>query len=56
MVDRTRAVTVRLSVDELAMLQALAEKVGLSGSDVVRTQIREAYAAAFGDKKPRIKK
>jgi DNA-binding GntR family transcriptional regulator len=46
-----------MSDEELAMLRALAERDGLSASDVLRLFIRRAYAEAFGDKKPpRIKK
>ena len=41
-----------LSAEEHAMLRALAEKRGVTSSDVVRLFIRETYAATFGDKKP----
>jgi hypothetical protein len=52
MVDRDRHLTVRTSVEELAMLQALAEMDGVSQSDYVRLFIRRAYADKFGTKKP----
>lgn len=42
----------RLSAEEIAMLHAIAEKRGVTSSDVVRIFIRETYAQAFGDKKP----
>lgn len=34
------------------MLRALAEKDGITASDVVRLFIRRAYADAYGDKRP----
>jgi hypothetical protein len=43
----------RLSEDERTMLEALAEKAGLSASDIVRTLIRREYAREFGDSTPR---
>ena len=53
MVDRQRArnLNVRVTDDEAEMLRALAERKGLSGSDIVRQYIREAYAAEFPPKK-----
>lgn len=53
MVDRTVRLNVQLSEDEHAMLGALAEKRGVSVSDVVRMWIRDSYAETFGDKKPK---
>lgn len=52
MVDRDRALTVRMSDEEIAKLHALAERDGVSQSDFVRLFIRRAYAEAFGDKRP----
>jgi hypothetical protein len=56
MVDRNRALTVRIADEELAMLQSLAEADGLTSSDIVRTMIRRAYAERFGTKKPKVKR
>ena len=53
MVDREIRVNVRVSDEEAKMLWELAESEGLSQSDFFRTQLRKAYAAKFGDKKPR---
>ena len=39
----------RMAVDERRMLEALAERDGLSASDTVRQLIRREYASAFGD-------
>ncbi len=38
------------------MLEALADDAGLSAADIVRSFIRDAYRAKFGDKPPRPKK
>ncbi len=38
------------------MAKALAERQGLTVSDIVRMQIREAYATAFGSKPAAAKK
>ena len=54
--DRTQRLNVRVSARELAMLTALADDAGLASADVVRTMIRDAYRAKFGDKVPRPKK
>ena len=53
MKDRGRYITIRASDDEAAMLRALAEAEGITGSDVLRMFIRRAYAERFGQKKPR---
>lgn len=52
MVDRNRRLNLLISDEEHAMLAALAEKRGITASDVVRMFIRDAYAEAFGDKRP----
>jgi len=44
--------TLRIADEERAMLAALAEKDGISASDVLRLFIRREYAIAFGAKKP----
>ena len=41
-----------MSEMERAMLSALAERDGITQSDVLRMFISRAYAEAFGDKKP----
>jgi uncharacterized protein (DUF1778 family) len=50
MVDRDLNLVVRVSEDERAMLQALAERDGITASDFVRLYIRRAYREAFGEK------
>lgn len=44
--------TLRIAEEERVMLAALAEKDGISASDVLRLFIRREYAVAFGSKKP----
>lgn len=44
MVDRDVRLSMRISLEERDMLKAIAERQGLSASDVVRTLIRVAYA------------
>ena len=56
MVDRDSKLTIRIADEEVAMLRALAEKDGISASDVLRLFIRRAYAEAFGTKKPKPRK
>lgn len=51
MTDRDRKLTIRVSNDELAMLEALAEADGLSASDIIRQYIRRSHAARFSDQK-----
>ncbi len=45
MVERTRtkALNIRISDDEVTMLQALSEHSGLTQSDVVRQLVRKAF-------------
>lgn len=40
----------RIEAKERKMIEALAEKDGLSASDVLRLLVRRAYAKAIGDK------
>jgi hypothetical protein len=54
--DKTERFAVRLAPSELAMLRELAEAEGETESVALRRAIREAHAAKFGDKKPKIKK
>jgi hypothetical protein len=42
-----------MSADEVTMLQLLADKAGVTASDIVRTLVRKEYAATFGDKPPK---
>jgi hypothetical protein len=46
-------VNVRMTDDEAEMLKALAEREGLSASDIVRQYIRKAHAKAFPLAKPK---
>jgi hypothetical protein len=55
MVERPRALTVRISEEELVMLQELAEHEGVSASDYIRLHLRRDHKAAFGDRKPEAK-
>ena len=50
LVDRNRATTIRMSDEEVAMLQALAEESGLSVSDYVRQYVRKAHAERLGSR------
>jgi hypothetical protein len=43
--QRDKRLNVLVSADELDMLQALAEKAGVTASDWVRLRIREAFNA-----------
>ncbi len=51
--NRTRYFQARMADGELDMLATLADAAGLSGSDIVRLLIREAYVLKYGDKKPK---
>jgi len=55
MVDRTRTRTlnVRVTDEEGEMARALAERHGLTISDVIRQYIRRAFVEAFPPKKPK---
>lgn len=54
--DRKERLNVRIAREELDMLEALAERAGLTSSDVVRMLVRDEYRAKFGEQKPRPKK
>lgn len=58
MVTRTRTelFTIRMTADELAMVQRLAEADGISASDLVRQFVRRSFAERFGAEKPRPKR
>jgi len=50
---RTKALNVRMTDEETAMLDAVAERDGQSVSDWIRVTIRQAFRKAFGaDAKP----
>lgn len=49
--DRSGRIGLRIAPEEVAMLEALAEKEERTASDVVRRLIRHAYAEAFPPKK-----
>jgi uncharacterized protein (DUF1778 family) len=51
--ERTETLTIRIAQTEKDMLQALADKDGLSRSDWLRLTIRRAYADAIGEKLPK---
>jgi antitoxin component of RelBE/YafQ-DinJ toxin-antitoxin module len=51
MAERDHRLNVRISGEELEMLQALAEQRGVSASDVVRMFIREQHELTFGKRK-----
>jgi len=46
--ERDQLFRTRMSGDEISMLQLLAERAGVSASDVVRKLIRREYVAEFG--------
>jgi hypothetical protein len=52
-VTRTHRLSMLISDDEWAMLQAVAEKRGVTASDWVRMHIRDAYEAEGKPKKPK---
>jgi uncharacterized protein (DUF1778 family) len=58
MVERQRArnLNIRITDDEGEMLRQLAEREGVSASDVVRLFIRRAHAEAFPAEKSRAKR
>lgn len=53
MAETETRIALRAKEEEIAMLRALAERDGVSSSDVVRTLIRRAYREAFGDSPPK---
>jgi uncharacterized protein (DUF1778 family) len=46
----------RVAQEEIDMLTALADRAGVSSSDMVRMLIRRAHAEAFGERKPKSKR
>ena len=55
MVDRPRALTVRMAENEVAMLKELADRDGVSVSDYIRLFVRRSHTEAFGAAKPAMK-
>jgi hypothetical protein len=56
---RDQLFQLRVTADEKRMLEALAEREGLTASDKVRQLIRKDYAATFGEepaKRPKPKR
>jgi uncharacterized protein (DUF1778 family) len=57
--NRTELLTVRMTLEEMAMLKELAEADGISASDFVRQFVRRAHGERNGPKprpKPKPKK
>ena len=54
--NRTRRVHLVVTPEEYEMAQALAEKQGLTVSEVIRAQLQEGYVRAFGSKPASLKK
>ncbi|MGC4088427.1 MAG: hypothetical protein QM756_11125 [Polyangiaceae bacterium] len=54
--QRDEKFQLRMSADERKMLEALAEKDGLSASDKIRQLIRKEHAATFGEEPPKRRK
>lgn len=50
---RDQSLRIRVSLDEKKMLDALAEKQGLTASDVVRLLVRREYSQEFGEGPPK---
>jgi len=50
-IERGHRLSMRISEVEWVMLQALADKRGITASDYVRMAVRDAYRAEFGDKR-----
>jgi uncharacterized protein (DUF1778 family) len=46
--ERTQRLDLRISPEEMSMLEALAEVRGLTVSDIVRTLIRREHRNEFG--------
>jgi hypothetical protein len=52
-VQRDKRVQMLFSREEWSMLQALADRDGVTASDWVRLRVREGYQRAFGDAPPK---
>ncbi|AKV04572.1 hypothetical protein AKJ09_11235 [Labilithrix luteola] len=51
--DRNERLNVRIALEEMDMIQMLADDAGLNVSDFIRSFIRTAYRERFGDTKPK---
>jgi hypothetical protein len=57
MFERSKQLTIRIAIEELAMLKALSDREGISVSDWIRMRARREYYDIFGEKKlPKIKR
>ncbi len=56
MVDKDKRLHVRVTSEELRMLDEIAEREERTAADVVRRLIRQAHAEAFGSPKKARKK
>jgi predicted DNA binding CopG/RHH family protein len=52
MFERSKQLTIRIAVEELAMLKMMADREGISVSDWIRMRARKEYWELYGDKKP----
>lgn len=52
MFERSKQLTIRIAVEELAMLKLMADREGISVSDWIRMRARREYFELYGDKKP----
>jgi hypothetical protein len=56
MIERDRQINIRMTEAEVAMLQAVADSLGLNQSDTVRQLVRKAYTEYGGPSTKRPKK
>jgi hypothetical protein len=57
MFERSKQLTIRIALEEIAMLKTLADREGISVSDWIRMRARREYFALYGEKKsPKPKK
>jgi len=50
--ERSKQLTIRIALEEIAMLKLLADHEGISVSDWIRMRALKEYFALYGDKKP----
>jgi hypothetical protein len=51
MFERSKQLTIRIAIEEIAMLKTLADREGISVSDWIRMRARREYFALYGEKK-----
>ncbi|APU89267.1 hypothetical protein Rctr16k_06 [Virus Rctr16k] len=56
LIQRSEKFQFRMTGEERRMLEALAEREGLSASDKLRQLIRKEHATAFGEAPPKRRK